>query len=172
MFEINSKENTGRTNEKSLNLLPMSSEAWELVENRLWNNIKKKKLWTLIGGTVTILAVVSYLGIPSYIKNQFSDKIDEEVKAADKMRFDIKRQQEEILADEKIFIALLQKYQRDQQAISRLASQIVDEVHQSTGQVSNEVIGTSFQRGYGVAKNIINGIQRNGLCTSIRSIQI
>jgi hypothetical protein len=68
---------------------------------------------------------------PSYVQSQFRDKIEEETKTFNKFRDDIGRQQANIYADEKIFIALLEMYLRDKHTMFDLGTKAVGEIDQS-----------------------------------------
>jgi hypothetical protein len=137
-LEMSDAKNTSTTDGKVLNVPPMSSETWELIEHRLWINIRKK-LWTSVVAAITIIGVLGYFGIPSYIQSQFRDKIEEETKNFSKFHDELGRQQADIYAEERIFIALLAMYVRDEQTMSTLSSRVVDEIDQFQMQTSTDL---------------------------------
>jgi hypothetical protein len=137
-LEMSDAKNTSTADGKVVNVAPMSSETWELIEHRLWINIRKK-LWTTVVAALTVIGVLGYIGIPSYIQSQFRDKIEEETKNFNKFHDDLGKQQADIYADERIFFAILGMYVRDKQTMSDLASDAVDEINQLQTQTSTDL---------------------------------
>jgi cytoskeletal protein RodZ len=102
-LEMSDAKNTSTPDAKVVNVAPMSSETWELIEHRLWMNIRKK-LWTTVVAVLTISGIVGYVGIPNYIQSLFQNKIEEETKNFKKLHDEIARQQADIYTDERIFL--------------------------------------------------------------------
>jgi hypothetical protein len=120
-----------------LDLPPMSSETWELIKFQLMGELNAR-LWTMIGRAIAVVAVLislvtsaGYFGIPAYIQSIFKEKIEQETKTFDKLHEEISRQQAGIYENQKIFIALLEKYVREQQTMFDLASRSVEEINKS-----------------------------------------
>jgi hypothetical protein len=127
-------ENASTPNSKGIiNLPAMSVETWELIEHRLMGKIRTYIIGvlTLIVAVSSIIGFAGYLGIPTYIQSQFRDKIEQDVKMSDKLRENIKQTQENIFADEKIFIVLLERYMRDERTLFNLATRAIEELKRS-----------------------------------------
>jgi hypothetical protein len=114
-----------------------SSERRELIKLELMKELNER-LWTVLGRVIVSLTLVmalvtglGYFGITAYIQSIFKDKLEEATKNFDKLRDDIGRQQAYVYADEKIFISLLERYDRDKQILNEKASIAIEQINRS-----------------------------------------
>jgi hypothetical protein len=97
---------------------------------------------------------LGYLGMTAYIQSIFRDKIGQETKILAKLREDITTRERYLSAHQKLFVALLEKYSREKQALLDLASLSTNEINKS--ETLNSPSMVDFK------KTLLNSIQQMG----------
>jgi hypothetical protein len=131
-----------------------SAERWKLRKYELMEELTSK-LRTTLTLTITVagvvIALLGYLGMTAYIQSVFREKIEHETKRFDTLREDITKREKNLYADQKIFLAVLDKYSQEVQRISVLISLSTNEVNKS--EILNLTDMAEFK------KSLLNGIQ-------------
>ena len=135
-----------------------AGERWELIKFKIMEDMNGR-LWTVFTRTITVLGLfialvtaLGYFGIPYYVRSIFKETLELEKKSFDKLHNDITTKQQHLYFDEKIFVALLDRYLRDEQTMRSVISQEVVDIDQSETLSSTDML--EFK------KTLVNGIQK------------
>ncbi|HEY3303964.1 MAG TPA: hypothetical protein VGL70_10575 [Candidatus Binatia bacterium] len=74
--------------EASPTIPALSKDAWELVQYRLWDQLRSK-MWATLTVFLTLVTVGGLLGIPAYISSRVDQKIADERGKFEKLRAEL-----------------------------------------------------------------------------------
>lgn len=77
--------------ERSPDLPLLSKDAWELVQYRMWDQLRSK-MWTTLTVFLTLVTVGGLLGIPAYISSRVDQRIADERAKFDQLRLELDSQ--------------------------------------------------------------------------------
>ena len=109
----------------------MSSEAWELIEYRLWHKFSVK-LWAIIGGFLVLSSIAGLLGIPAYIEKNVEKQILSEKKNVENLRLSIEKKYVTHMIRTNLLGFLFQKYRKDSFAFQRASDKAYLEINEIT----------------------------------------
>lgn len=69
----------------------LSKDAWELVQYRLWDQLRSK-MWTTLTVFLTLVTLGGLLGIPAYISSRVDQKIADERAKFDRLRIELENE--------------------------------------------------------------------------------
>lgn len=69
----------------------LSKDAWELVQYRMWDQLRSK-MWTTLTVFLTLVTIGGLLGIPAYISSRVDQKIADERAKFDELRLELDSQ--------------------------------------------------------------------------------
>lgn len=77
--------------ERSPDLPVFSKDAWELVQYRMWDQLRSR-MWTTLTVFLTLVTVGGLLGVPAYISSRVDQRIADERAKFDQLRLELDSQ--------------------------------------------------------------------------------
>lgn len=94
--ETNKPHPSATVAESSPAIPPLSKDAWELIQYRLWDQLRSK-MWATLTVFLTLVTVGGLLGIPAYIGSRVDQKIADERTKFEKLRAELEADRQKVL---------------------------------------------------------------------------